>query len=151
VLGGKIGAIMIDSLLYVSRAALRTDTDGSGIEDILAVARPRNQSLGVTGALIFTNDNFAQLLEGPADAIDQLMISIGRDPRHKDVRTVREEKDVTRRFEGWHMAYNGSSMFVARHVRVLAASFDAPSEAHTARLMALMISLSRGETGDLPI
>jgi hypothetical protein len=142
---------MIDSLLYVSRPALRSDSDGSEIQDILAVARPRNQSLGVTGALIFTNDNFAQLLEGPADAIDQLMTSIRQDPRHKDVRTVREEKDVTRRFDGWHMAYNGSSLFVARHVRVLAATFDAPSEAHAARLMDLMTSLSRGDTGDLPI
>lgn len=136
---------MVDNLLYVSRSTLQTGTDALEIEDILATARSRNQALDVTGALIYTNDNFAQLLEGPPDAIEQLMIGIQQDPRHTDVRTVREEKDAFRRFKGWHMAYNGSSVFIARHVRVLAASFAAPSDAHATRLMDLMTSLSQDE------
>lgn len=138
--------IVINCLLYVSRATPQMRTDVSGIDHILATARSRNQALGVTGALIFTQDNFAQLLEGPPHTIDQLMSSIKQDHRHTDVRTVCEKRDVSRRFEGWHMAYEGSSVFVARHVRVLAASFATPSDAQTARLMDLMSSLSQGQS-----
>ena len=133
---------MIDNLLYVSRSTLPPDTSASEIDEILSTARSRNEALGVTGALIFTNDNFAQLLEGPGDAIEQVMASIQRDPRHEDVRIVRTDKDVARRLEGWHMAYDGSSVFIARHVRALAASFVTPSDRHVTRLLDLMISLS---------
>ena len=136
---------MVDSLLYVSRAALPTREGSTELAEILAVARTRNRALDVTGAIIFTQDNFAQLLEGPRAAIDQLMASIRQDPRHTDVRTVRQEQDVARRFEGWHMAYEGPSVFIARHVRVLSASFSTPSDLHIARLMDLMVSLSKHE------
>lgn len=141
---------MTDSLLYVSRAALKAGAGGSEIEEILATARSRNQSLDVTGALIHTNEGFAQLLEGPSTAIKKLMESIKRDARHTDVRILREETDVDRRFEGWHMAYDGSSIFVARHVRVLSASFAAPDEAQVTRLLDLMMSLAGGESSDQP-
>jgi hypothetical protein len=138
---------VVDSLLYVSRATLPTREGCAEIAEILAIARSRNRALDVTGAIIFTQNNFAQLLEGPRSAIDQLMASIRQDPRHTDVRTVRQEQDVARRFGGWHMAYEGPSVFIARHVRVLAASFSAPSAVHIARLMDLMVSLSKH---DLP-
>lgn len=133
---------MVDTLLYVSRATLPTNMDEDEIAHILATARERNGALGVTGALIFTRDNFAQLLEGPRSAINELMIGIRRDARHTDVRVVREENGVIRRFHGWNMVYNGSSVFVARHVRVLAATFSTPSDLHITRLMELMVSLS---------
>lgn len=134
---------MVDNLLYVSRATLPERTDCEEVAGLLETARPRNQALGLTGALIFTRDHFAQLLEGPGDAIGRLMMTIERDPRHTDVRIVHQEKDVGRRFDSWNMAYAGPSIFIARHVRVLAASFSAPSDLHVARLMDLMVSLSK--------
>jgi hypothetical protein len=132
----------VDNLLYVSRATLPAHTDGDRLAEILAIARARNRALGVTGALIFTGDNFAQLLEGPRRSIDEIMIDIQQDPRHSNVSIVRDENGVGRRFQGWDMAYAGSSIFIARHVRVLAASFSTPSDSHIARLMELMVSLS---------
>jgi hypothetical protein len=143
---------VIDNLLYVSRAALPTRTCESELDDILAAARSRNRTLGVTGALIFTHDNFAQLLEGPPGALEKLMSSVQRDPRHTEVKIVGNEKNTTRRFADWDMAYGGSSVFIARHVRVLAASFAAPNHKHASRLMDLMVSLSgcRLGNGDAP-
>ena len=135
---------MVDNLLYVSRATLPARSHCEEVAEILETARPRNQALGVTGALIFTRDNFAQLLEGSGDAIEQLMADIEQDPRHADVRIVRRQKNVSRRFSRWSMAYGGPSIFIARHVRVLAASFSAPSDLHVARLTDLMASLSAG-------
>ena len=136
---------MIDATLYVSRATLEIGAGDTVLDEILSAARARNRTLDVTGALIFTQNHFAQLLEGPAAAIDQLMSSIERDPRHRDVKIVRTERNTVRRFAGWHMAYDGSSVFVARHVRVLAASFSKPSEAHVSRLVDLMVSLSQSQ------
>ena len=40
------------SLLYVSRAAFAAGSEDRQVADILRVARERNRTLGVTGALI---------------------------------------------------------------------------------------------------
>jgi len=140
--GIETSVTLVDTLLYVSRSLLPADTERDEVAAILATARARNRSLGVTGALMFTRDNFAQLLEGPREAIDELMAGIQQDPRHAHVRILREERNVVRRFGGWEMAYDGPSIFVARHVRVLAASFSRPSDLHIDRLMGLMASMS---------
>jgi hypothetical protein len=133
---------VLNKLLYISRATPLAHAGASEIDRILSAARIRNESLQVTGALISTQDNFAQILEGPQDALDQLMESIERDPRHTEVRTLLRQDNVLRTFEGWHMAYEGSSLFIARHIRVLTACFQAPNEIHVTRLMDLMASLA---------
>jgi hypothetical protein len=130
----------LHKLLYVSRATPARHPSQE-IDAILSVARSRNAALGVTGMLIFTQDNFAQLLEGPGHALDRLMKSIERDPRHTAVRTLLTQEIASRTFEGWNMGYEGSSEFIARHIRVLTATFVAPSELHITRLMQLMASL----------
>jgi hypothetical protein len=130
-------------LLYVSRAALPAPTGCDEVADILDGARLRNQALGITGALIFTGEHFAQLLEGRGDAIGRLMKDIERDPRHTDVRIVQRENDVDRVFDRWSMAYAGPSIFIARHIRVLTAIFSTPNSLHVTRLVDLMISLCK--------
>jgi hypothetical protein len=133
---------VLNKLLYVSRATPLARSSPKEISRILADARIRNEALSVTGALIFTHDNFAQLLEGPERALTQLMLSIERDPRHTEVRTLLREESTSRTFQGWDMAYEGSSLFIARHLRVLTASFVDPNKLHIERLMDLMASLA---------
>jgi Sensors of blue-light using FAD len=132
---------VLHKLLYVSRATPQARDRPDAIEEIVAAARSRNAALGVTGMLIFTQDNFAQILEGPGHALDRLMRSIERDPRHTEVRTLLRQEIESRTFQGWRMGYEGSSVFIARHIRVLTACFVAPSGLHVSRLMELMASL----------
>lgn len=85
----------------------------------MTVGRSRNASLDVTGALIFTRRHFAQILEGSAAAVDELMKSIKADPRHEDVDVV-EVKSVTgRQFTKWNLAYSGFATYVDEHIVAL--------------------------------
>ena len=105
------------SLLYVSIAAPRLAK--ANLTEIVEVARSRNAALDVSGALVFTGDHFAQVLEGPEEAIDQLMGSILRDPRHSAVNVVERPQIEERRFARWSLAYSGPSLFVERHITPL--------------------------------
>lgn len=98
---------MVYALLYVSQSNLDGPGGLGAVKDMVAAARLRNASLGVTGALIFAESHFVQVLEGSRAAVDELMRSIERDARHRDVRIVREGAVAARRFSGWSLAYAG--------------------------------------------
>ena len=76
----------MNALLYVSTRLYPAISEGHEVAGIIAVARSRNAALDVTGALVVTTDHYAQLLEGPPAALEQLLASIRRDPRHSDMR-----------------------------------------------------------------
>jgi hypothetical protein len=103
-------------LLYVSRSTLPPADAAAGVAAIVAASRAGNPLVGLTGALLFTGEYFAQVLEGPGEAVDRLMASVTRDPRHTDILVVAREPITARRFGAWSMAYSGPSQFVARHV-----------------------------------
>lgn len=83
---------------------------------IVAGARKRNAQLDLTGALIFTGTYFAQVLEGRTKDINEMMVSLQRDPRHDMITIVNQSPIAERRFCEWKMAYQGPSDFVSRHV-----------------------------------
>lgn len=107
---------MVTSLLYVSRSNLQLPRDAREIDDIVATGTRYNATVGVTGALVFTQRLFAQNLEGDDAALDGLMERIRTDPRHRDVEVVYREAIPQRRFETWALAYAGPSTFVAGNV-----------------------------------
>lgn len=109
------------SLLYVSRSTLSEQAAPTAIEDIVATSRIRNSALDVTGAMLFTGEHFAQVLEGPASAVEQVMDKVARDPRHDSIVIVAREQIRVRRFGSWSMAYSGPSQFVSRYVTRLLA------------------------------
>jgi hypothetical protein len=104
------------SWLYVSISRLTPEEAMDEVEKIVAVSRPRNRDLDVTGALLFTGERFAQLLEGPADGVAVLQQSIFRDPRHREVTTIHSRDVDEREFMGWSLAYAGPSRLVAKVV-----------------------------------
>jgi len=74
---------MHERLVYVSRA-----THGIGARDaydIIRVAHNRNSRLGLTGALIFLDGHFLQVLEGGAFNVRDRYARIAADPRHTQV------------------------------------------------------------------
>jgi hypothetical protein len=93
------------SLLYVSRAAFPLGSADGNIAEILRSARFRNAEIGVTGALLYLGGYFAQVLEGEANDVNQLMIDILRDERHTDVRIIEVGPIEKRRFSTFSMAW----------------------------------------------
>ncbi|WP_242140140.1 BLUF domain-containing protein [Sphingomonas sp. TREG-RG-20F-R18-01] len=109
------------TIVYVSTHTFATKQAAAVIATIVAPAERRNASLGVTGALIATENHFAQLIEGPDAVIAALMQSIGRDPRHRDVFVVQDGGTDRRRFSEWSLAYQGKSAYFETFVRPLVA------------------------------
>jgi len=125
---------MTRTLLYVSCSKVAFPDRGE-IQNIVDVARARNSTLDVTGGLIATPKSFSQVLEGPSDAIDELMESICRDVRHEQVLVVLDHLVERRRFPLWAMAYSGPATYVQRLIDPLAA---APKEANAASCQRLI-------------
>ena len=126
---------MEGSLLYVSQR-MASDTD---VDDIVAVSRARNARLQVTGALITSPGRFAQILEGPRAAVDELMDSIRRDRRHAEVEVLLYDAIDGRRFPDWSLAYSGASVFVDGLIRILVErTSPQPDPHHLRRLIDVM-------------
>jgi hypothetical protein len=134
----------ITSLLYVSRSRLQPEQMPQ-VDGIVELARQRNARLGVTGALIFTEIHFAQVLEGLKPAVDELMRSIAADKRHGDLTVVETITVPEPRFPDWAMAYRGPSFYVDRHVKpLLAAPADMSQRTRSiAELLSILQELSR--------
>ena len=96
-------------LTYFSRCLIRGPYwfVEAEIGRLLAVARPRNASLGITGSLLFNNGCFAQILEGPRPALDRMFAVICADPRHGEVTLLQPVAAVSRAFPNWSMRYIG--------------------------------------------
>jgi hypothetical protein len=88
-------------VMYLSKASRRM-TRGE-LMDLLAGARERNMTFGITGLLLYDSGNFAQVLEGPADRIERLLANIARDPRHTDYLLLGEADVEARYFPDWAM------------------------------------------------
>lgn len=108
--------MMLLSLLYVSRSNIDAAGSEAAVADVVDTAHRNNSIRGLTGALIFAGSNFAQILEGPEDAVETMMASIAADPRHRDILIADRSTIATRRFPRWNMAYFGSVPFVGRHI-----------------------------------
>ena len=98
-------------LVYNSRnrvAGAPTAMDET-IRGILAVSRVNNARVGVTGALMFNAGCFAQVLEGPSEAVETTFERIQQDERHGEVSLLALEPVEERLFTDWSMAYVGAS------------------------------------------
>lgn len=94
---------MLYELIYTSVAT--RPMDRSGLDDLLDVARSRNESLNITGLLIFDEQGFMQLLEGEKADVDAVFASIKKDERHHDVAVFHKGEIAERTFGEWSMAF----------------------------------------------
>ena len=90
-------------LTYASRLAKDIGPDALG--KIMTVSRRNNKKLGVTGALCYSPRGFLQILEGPADTVNELYNRIVRDGRHAALTLLEYGVIPHRDFESWSMAY----------------------------------------------
>jgi hypothetical protein len=111
----------------------------AAIHTMLAYIRPANTRAGLTGALMFNQSCFAQVLEGPVEALEATYRRIVKDPRHSDIELLAQGTVPCRTFPLWSMAYVGQSASAAARYRRIAEStgFDPVGMTSDALLHAL--------------
>lgn len=98
-------------LVYASKNLLQgTEAEtAEAIQQILKASQRNNAKVGVTGALMFNDGAFAQVLEGPRRGVEETFERIQRDPRHGDVTVLQCGPAESRGFANWSMAFVGQS------------------------------------------
>lgn len=94
---------MIYQIIYSSESTKPMEFDD--LEEILEHARANNASKGITGALIYAEGSFLQILEGDRARVQDLMAKIRRDVRHETVTVLREGEIASAIFGHWKMAF----------------------------------------------
>jgi hypothetical protein len=99
-------------LVYYSRNRVTGGPEAfaKALTSILATSRLNNARVGVTGALMFNSGCFAQVLEGPRSAIEDIFERVKLDERHSEVSLLTLDPSPTRAFKGWAMGFVGSSV-----------------------------------------
>ena len=92
-------------LTYVSEPA--QGMSFLGLMRLLYHSYLRNLKLEITGALIFENNQFGQVIEGPEDVIESLWEKIQKDDRHKNIRLIERKSIASRSFQKWTMVFQG--------------------------------------------
>lgn len=93
----------LTQLVYASAATVPFNHEE--LETLLVKARCRNETLSVTGVLLFKDETFFQVLEGPPNSVDELYAKISLDPRHDNVLLLARNQVDSRNFGEWRMGY----------------------------------------------
>jgi len=85
----SVAAVELNSLLLIA--------------DILAVSQRNNARDRVTGALVYSDGRFFQILEGASADVDRVLARVAGDPRHREMNIVSRTKVEGRLFPDWSM------------------------------------------------
>lgn len=77
----------------------------SELAELLRAARLKNESLGVTGMLLYHDREIMQILEGDEDVVKGLYETISVDKRHSSVAILYQGGIENRSFSQWSMAF----------------------------------------------
>jgi hypothetical protein len=91
-------------LIYRSESRVPSDQRRVELGDVFTTSRRNNKRLGVTGALMVSDDSFVQTLEGDEPVVRDLYARIAEDARHEQVTLLKEEFVGERTFGRWAMA-----------------------------------------------
>lgn len=75
------------------------------VQTIVATSERLNRRLDITGALAYSGRYFAQVLEGDATYLADLLQKISADLRHRDLRVLFEQPITRRDYARWSMGY----------------------------------------------
>lgn len=94
-------------LMYVSDRIKHTDD----IENIEKNSSSFNIQNDITGSLLYTDNNYIQIIEGDNLLLTNLFFKIQSDERHENVRLINFEEIISRNFYYWHtLLINGQSL-----------------------------------------
>ena len=96
----------IRRLLYTSTSRLKPGglNIGQQVDEIASKAALSNEKYGVTGLLVFVENQFIQILEGESDAVEEIFERICCDFRHGNVKLIDLIAVRERLFGAWSMA-----------------------------------------------
>ena len=134
-------------VLYCSRNLIpgAPEAVAAGIRSILAASRRNNARDGITGGLLFSQGCFAQVLEGPLDAVGCAFERIQCDDRHSDVTVLQSEPIAARDFPDWCMAFAGADAASPFAGARMADAFAGQSD-HGDKLLGLLRAVITRET-----
>jgi hypothetical protein len=102
---------MLLRMFYTSTAS--TPMAAQDLEALLAQSRASNARQAISGALLYHDRSFFQVLEGPEPAVRELWAKIERDPRHHALHVFLEQQPAGRLFAEWTMAWVAPRAFAA--------------------------------------
>lgn len=94
---------MSDCRLIYQSVCARNPIPNEDLRDLVQRSTESNRAAGITGLLLLSGNRFLQVLEGPADAVNDLFGRIIRDKRHRDVRLLTYEPICETYFDDWNM------------------------------------------------
>ncbi len=139
-------------VLYCSRNLIPGDAESIAghIRSILEVSRRNNARDGVTGGLLFSAGCFAQVLEGPTDAVERAFERIQCDNRHGEVVVLEAGVVSAPNFPEWSMAFNGDAAANPLAELALDAAFKGQSNAGDALLSLMRAVITQEDERNIP-
>ena len=133
-------------IVYCSsnRTTAQEEASVAEVESILAVSRANNARDGVTGALLYSEGSFVQVLEGRLDAVQRTFGRIQCDPRHGDVVVLQAGLLEERLFGAWDMAL-AAPADPAKASATLSRVLKQPDGAAGTEIVALLAGVLRRE------
>lgn len=114
---------MLRRVLYVSSSI--KPFSNQELKRLLGRCRVNNRLSGVTGALLYLNGNFLQVLEGPAEDVAATLERIKKDQRHRGLLVLSDREVEERCFPQWSMGFETvSSEDLAAHQDVFKLNAD---------------------------
>jgi FAD-dependent sensor of blue light len=131
------GADLEGQLHRLSYHSHALTTSAAGLDAIYAESAAFNASVGITGALLFADGRFVQILEGDQAAITSLYERITRDPRHDHVTFDYLIEVPSRLFPDWSMARITDDKTDIPMARILSAAIAADYDTSIRQLRSL--------------
>jgi hypothetical protein len=93
----------LHEIIYLSRAC--ESMTPQALTALMEKSRIDNEARGITGVLIYHQQEFLQLIEGEREAVESLYQSICNDPRHRQTYTMWSNPITERSFARWAMGF----------------------------------------------
>jgi hypothetical protein len=140
-------------IIYLSRAT--TPLPEHALTALLEKSRWHNRQQHITGALLYHQSQFVQLIEGEEGAVTALYAQLLRDPRHGGLLKVADKAIAERSFPSWDMAFHPRVPAQLRQVPGYKTpqelQFTAPNlrltDAHLLTLLKELVLTSTAEAG----
>jgi len=138
---------------YVSKVTSKANgiSVPTGLSEIFRASRKKNAILGVSGILSYRNGYYIQILEGPANSVDQIYEKIKADNRHTNVTLLFETSITERSFPQWSMKLLQSVKKDVDFVRFIEKNSDSITTLNKKRRELLNIFYSNGPTSSRSI
>lgn len=106
-------------LIYVSEA--NRDLRSDEVFRIIEQSSRNNPCADITGFLIFADGHFLQLIEGPLQALETLVETLRKDPRHHSIQVLARRPIHERSFPRWRMKRVGDGRDALGELRAVLA------------------------------